>query len=391
MARDEHPLRRVNPSGKVRWVARWTDRAGNRHSGGTYALRGPCKKPMEDGDCCAQHRINHLYELDRRKKVGGKTVGQFAETWLYRFPRAERTAVNYEQRLRILLPIEVDGRKVRDWPLSEVRRSHIGAIVDVLLREQGRAAKGAKGILLVFSALFSDAITDDLVEFNPCLGYRVRGSDPRVQKRPRQKNILDWPELHAFAKAAGNYEPMVRVLSDCGLRLGELFPLERADLKLNEGPCDEPGCPMRIPHLHVRKKAWRQKVEDGTKNTRDDTLRERVVPLGDGVRALLAAIPPRIDTTLLFPDPHGNVWGDRRFYDLVWYPARERSGLETLTPHDMRHSWVSLLRYAGVDPRALALVAGHTESTATAIYTHVIPARAKESAEKMIAVLEAHS
>jgi hypothetical protein len=32
-------VRRVNPSGKLVWVARYTDRNGRRRSAGTYALK----------------------------------------------------------------------------------------------------------------------------------------------------------------------------------------------------------------------------------------------------------------------------------------------------------------------------------------------------------------
>jgi integrase len=35
--------------------------------------------------------------------------------------------------------------------------------------------------------------------------------------------------MHRFAKAAGRYEAMVRVFTDCGLRLGEVLPLRGKD------------------------------------------------------------------------------------------------------------------------------------------------------------------
>ena len=41
-------------------------------------------------------------------------------------------------------------------------------------------------------------------------------------------------------------------------------------------------------------------------------------------------------------------------------------------PHDLRHSWVTHLRAAGIDPADLAAVAGHTVETATARYTHAL-------------------
>jgi site-specific recombinase XerD len=53
----------------------------------------------------------------------------------------------------------------------------------------------------------------------------------------------------------------------------------------------------------------------------------------------------------------------------VWEPAQLASGLAVL-PHDCRHSYVSNLRAAGVDPADLAAVTGHDVETATRVYTH---------------------
>jgi integrase len=55
------------------------------------------------------------------------------------------------------------------------------------------------------------------------------GAFPRARKKRRAIRVLTFEELHRFAKAAVQYEPMVRVFSDCGLRLGEVLPLRRED------------------------------------------------------------------------------------------------------------------------------------------------------------------
>jgi integrase len=53
------------------------------------------------------------------------------------------------------------------------------------------------------------------------------------------------------------------------------------------------------------------------------------------------------------------------------HPARERAELDC-TPHDFRHSWVTHLRAAGIDPADLADVGGHSLETATSHYTHAL-------------------
>lgn len=348
MRRDERPLRRVNPGGAVRFVARYTSSDGKRRVAGTFEKKGPCKAPARG--CCAQHAIWAAYEVEMLGEAKRPdTVGSYFEGWLRAHPRPARTEAGYAGRIRAVLDVKLDGIPFRHWPLAKLRRKQIAGLVDVMLREHGRAASGTRAVVSVLSTMFEDAITDDVMDDNPALGVRISDKDPRVRK-PRRKRILaSWEEMHNFARAAGEYEAMVRVLSDCGLRLGEMLALER--------------CHDCRDTLLVENNAWHGRPSEGTKQ--GDS---RTVPIPPGLRAVLDAYATPLRGPL-FPAPNGRVWHERSFYRVVWYPAQERSGL-MLHPHDMRHSWVSHLRAAGADPADLALAAGQTVATATSIYTH---------------------
>jgi integrase len=347
MKRHERPLPRTNPSGRKVWVARYTDRHGKRRSAGTFDLRRD-----------AQEAIWRAYERDGAGPGDrARTLGEYAERWTIQHPRSERTNENHISRLRAVLDVPVSGTPLRDWPMHEVERWHGTVLVDVMLRKQGRAASGARAVLSTLSAMYEDAVGDGVAKVNPFLGLRVRAADPRVQKPPRPVTIASWEDMHRFAAACGVYEPMVRVLSDCGLRLGELLPLERGD--------------WHGDSLEVRRTAWKGRVMQGTKTDHGQADAGRVVPVPPGLRDLLSAMPKRIDTRLLFPGRKGGVWHERRFYEHVWYPAQKATGL-LIRPHDMRHSYVSLMRAARVDPADLAEATGHTVETATGKYTHSI-------------------
>jgi integrase len=221
-------------------------------------------------------------------------------------------------------------------------------LVDVMLAE-GRTASGTRNVLYVLSAMFIDAVRDEKAEFNPAQYATVRDSDPRVQTKSRKRVISTWDEMHAFARAAGQYEPMVRVLSDCGLRVGEMLALH----------CKH----VRDDVLLVEQNAWEGSTQAGTKSGE-----QREVPLPPELAVILKRVKfGRVG--LLFPTATGSMWHTSYFYRAVWYPAQRASGL-SLLPHDMRHSYVSLLRAAGVDPADLASSTGHTVQTATARYTH---------------------
>lgn len=364
--RHETPLRRVNPSGKIVWVARYTGRDGKRHVAKPDWNRG---KGTFDLKRDAQRAIDEAYDGEWAP-TGATTVGDYFAGWLREHPRSERTDVSYDQRVRYVLDVKLDGRPFRDWPIGGVERKHAVALLDHMLRVQGRAANGARGVLRVLSAMWED-IADDghRIPGNPFMGVKVRSSDRRIVKASRETPIWTWEQMHEFAAACGPYEPLVRVLSDCGPRIGEATALHRADVFM-VGACGDPRCRIDDgPHLHVRGSAWRRRVASGTKTDHGEPYAGRETPLAPGVAGLLEAMPKRIDTPLLFPNPDGLVWA-RDFYRDVWEPARKATGMRIATPQSFRHSYVSLMRAAGVDPADLAYWTGHTVMTATTHYTH---------------------
>lgn len=344
--RHETPLKRVNPSGKAVWVARYTDRLGKRKSTGTFELKRD-----------AQSAIDAAYEHQSTRPLRIDTLGGYASTWTARHPRSERTNTENTWRIGVVLGIEIDGVPLRHWPLSDIRRRHALQVQDTLLREHGRSAEGATGILRALSALTNDAIDDELADTNPWLRLGVRATDPRVTKARRVVRTFSWQDMHAFAAAAGPHEAMVRVLADGGLRLGELLALERRDL--SDGV------------LRVARTAHEGRILDGTKNDHGQANAGRDVPVPPALAAMLRSLAPRIDTPLLFPTPSGRVWRERNFRRDVWQPARKRTGMD-IRPHEMRHSYVSLMRAAGVDPADLAEITGHSVETLHGHYTHAL-------------------
>jgi integrase len=368
--RRETPLKRTNPSGKTVYVARWTNRKGERKYGwppeikGTHTLRRDAQKAI---DAC--------YELEDKGAARPDTVGAYAAAWTREHPKARVTDKTNNSRLRAVLDVKLEGVALGDWTFDRLRRRHANLLVDVMLREQGRARSGALNILGTLSAMTEDAINDEVAVANPFRGVRIRANDPRIQKASKPVRVFDWPTMHAFARACAHgtkggrelaawravyAEPMVRVLSDCGLRAGELLGLERADLDVKAGT------------LSVTRTVSLGEIEEGTKTDHGQLDAGRVVPvppelLGMLKRMMMAA--PARSTPLLFPTPRGCLWNYSTWWRDVWVPGAVVAGSD-IRPHEMRHSYVSLMRAAGVDAADLADVAGHTVETATARYTH---------------------
>jgi integrase len=340
--RREAPIKRRNPSGQIVWVARYTGRDGKyriakpswNRGKGTFKRKGEAQKAIDDA-----------YGLSDRPD----TLGDYSATWTERHPRSERTNATNDHRISRVADVEIEGIPLKDWPLRELRRRHTLALVDHMLRTEGRATTGAVGILRVLSAMAEDAITDEVCDLNPFKGIRIRANDPRAKKKPRPIRVFTFEEMHRFAKAAGRYEAMVRVFTDCGLRLGEVLPLRREDF---DGES-----------LQVRRTAHEGQILEGTKTDHGEPDAGRVVPVQINLNGP--------DCQLLFPTPRGRLWRERTFYRDLWKPTQEASGLD-IRPHKCRHSYVTHLRAAGVNDADLAEIAGHRVETMLARYTHAV-------------------
>jgi integrase len=364
MSPRETPRKRTNPSGTEVWVARYTDSTGKRRYAGTFRLKRE-----------AQAAIDKAYA----KPVSRNTVGRYFEDWTDRYPRSERTDRTNRSRINAVLEVEIDGRKLRDWPWPALKRKHALELVDHMLRQQGRAVGGAQNHLRTLSAMAEDAITDELLDVNPFKGVRVRSNDRRAVKKPREPRVWTFEQMHTFAKACGRAEPMVRMLSDCGLRVGEMLALQR-DLQ-----------DLRVGIFTVAGSAWNGELVQSSETKRHD----RQGPIPPSTLAILQAVPPRIDSPWLFPTwgservgkkgfdlPGGLLWRYDNWMRKVWRPACVSVGFKP-TPQEFRASFNSLMLAAGVDRADLADMLGHSENVNAERYTRAL----RRSGEQIKAVI----
>ena len=350
--RRESPSRRTYPSGREAWEARVRDDRGKKVNLGTRKLKRD-----------AQRLIDDWYEAGRPRDR--TTVGAFAADWTERFPRTERTDRTNNSRLRAVLDVRISERRLADWPFSELKRKHVLELVDHMLRVQGRAVGGVQGHLRTLSAMTEDAYTDEVTDQNPFKGVRVRANDRRAQKPARENRLWSWEEMHRFAASGGQHEPMIRMLADCGMRVGELLGLQRELQDLKNGT------------FTVKGSAWNGQLVESSREKRHD----RQGPIPPTCLALLRAMPVRIDSPWLFPTPGsrrvgkkgfdrpgGQLWRYDNWRKQVWLPTCEAAGLDP-TPQEFRASYNSLLLAADVDRADLSDVLGHSEDVNAARYT----------------------
>lgn len=89
------------------------------------------------------------------------------------------------------------------------------------------------------------------------------------------------------------------------------------------------------------------------------------------------------DFDLVFAQPNGRPLDKHSDYE-AWTRLLADAGVRHIRLHDGRHTAATLLLTAGVHPRVVMELLGHSQMrTTTDIYSHVMPAMAQEAADRM--------
>lgn len=152
---------------------------------------------------------------------------------------------------------------------------------------------------------------------------------------------------------------LLEVLYAAGLRVSEAVNLKISDLNLDAG----------ILNAHGK----------GSK--------ERRVPLGrSAVDWLLKYLAVRgrhnnLTNGLVFVSKLGKSLTRSDAYNLVKICA-EKTGLENVSPHTLRHSFATHLLQHGADSRSVQAMLGHADISTTQIYTHITDNHLKATYEQ---------
>jgi integrase len=152
------------------------------------------------------------------------------------------------------------------------------------------------------------------------------------------------------------YGPLVVFAAETGLRTNEWIALERRDID------------RRVGVVVVCRR-----VTDGELYPMPKNHKRRRVPLTARAVAALDALPPRLDTQLVFPAPDGGYIDLSNWRAREWYPALEAAGIARRGPYALRHTFASEALAAGISIFQLARVMGASVAMIDHHYGHLVP------------------
>jgi integrase len=196
------------------------------------------------------------------------------------------------------------------------------------------------------SKVLRGAVDAGLLAQTPCRRIEL----PRIEHE--EMRFLAPAEIAQLADAIdARYRALVLVASYCGLRIGELAGLRRAQVDLEAHTIRVIENAVEV-HGHLVRGAPKTKAG------------RRTVPVAPTIATVLenhmGTYTPPEPQAPVFAGAGGGILRAAAWRSRFWTPATRAAGLAPLRVHDMRHTAVALWIAAGANPKQLAAWAGHT-------------------------------
>lgn len=321
----------------------------------------------------AAEEFNRLKEQIKKNlnvKDGKQTLAEFFPTWQDAIKRDVDVSTyrDYEKRYALYIAGPLGHYRLCDLN-AKIIRKWLGATRD------NYAFSSAKQARAILERILDLAVEDKLIEENPASLVKppkaARLPDVRDDEEgQRAMSVEQVDRLLAEAKRTDKLESLVTsraVRGDglymlytlalrTGLRRGELLGLRWKDIDFV----------ARV--LRVRQQVRRKDTGYEISATLKTPKARRTVPLTDTLISMLRAYKLKLGARghmFVFPDKDGEARDPqsitRNFARLV-----KRINLGAFHFHDCRHTFITMMRTAGVDLEVLGSLAGHEHTDTTA-------------------------
>ncbi len=264
------------------------------------------------------------------------TFADFVENQFLPFSKATKITHDADLRLMKIFTGFFAGKllsEIRKNDIEEIRRKRMATVT-----QHGGQRKPAtiNREINVLSKVFSYAVENELLAFNPCRtvkALRMNNERTRYLTEDEQRRLLD------VLKDCPLTKNIVFFAINTGMRRGEIFNLKWFDVDLG------------------RKAVLVRQSKNG---------KPRTIPMNDEVYAMVHSLPKV--SAYVFPSPktNGRLNNTKRSFE----GAIKQAGIENFTFHDLRHTFATRLADKGVPLSVLAELLGHSDIRMTKRYAH---------------------
>lgn len=221
--------------------------------------------------------------------------------------------------------------------------------------------------LQVLNMIFKYAINEDLCETNPCEYADVpKGHKSKKRRAPTEEEIKRINSSMDIMYHDFNVGFLAVFFYYTGLRKGEALALQYRDIDREEARIN---ITKSVFYVNNTPRLKKPKTEAG--------IRKVIIP-----DYLLKILPKGKPTEYVFGESPTELMR-AHFFEKAWQRWQKESGL-TLTAHQLRHGYATLLHDADIDAKDMQDQLGHADiSTTQNTYTEVSPRRRAATAKKL--------
>lgn len=301
--------------------------------------------------------------LSYKEKVENNLLFEsVAEQWAEEhFPKMQNNTL---KQYRPCLAAAIEFFK--GFKINEIKATHIKRYMKEL-ESKGLAQKTIKNRMLVVSLVFKYAQIDEsfehVIEHNPCTDISVSRNLPKTKRLPATKE----DEKKICNNTDSLFGTLAYLYLTTGCRRGEAVALTPSDVDTKEKT------------ISITKTVEWIGSKPQIKNCPKTDAGLRKVPVTD---KLIFLLRPYMKQKYLFQNNKGELIDNSQF-TRQWNKYKELAGIDC-TPHQLRHSYATILFDAGVDVKTAQAWIGHSDiNTTLAIYTHLSEQKQKEAKEKL--------
>ena len=364
--------------------------AGKPHFVYSWRLEPTDPLPVGKKPCLSLREMEKQlgYDLDNRLDPLGKniTVMELVERYLKtKVGMRPNTLANYKFVVNILKKEPFANQKIMNVKTSDAKLFLIK-----MQQEDGKRHSTIKTVRGVLRPAFQMAVDDDVLMKNPfqfeLAGVVVNDAVTRqaITKDQMRKFLRFVHDDILYCK----YYEVVYILFHTGMRISEFCGLTLKDIDLKNKT-------VNIDH-QLQRTSKREYVIEPTKTNAGT----RVIPITDEVAEMFRSIiedRPQYKTEkivagysgFLFLDKDGMplvaMHWEHRFNSMVGrYNEIYKVQMPNITPHVCRHTYCSNQAKAGMNPKTLQYLMGHSDIAVTLnVYTHVGLEDAENELRKM--------
>ena len=246
-----------------------------------------------------------------------------------------------------------------DYPVKSIKSMHVQNMLNSMM-DKGLTSTVEK-TLKYTKSIFEFGVENDYCYKNVAKSCLIKKYESKERK------ILSEKEIETLENSDNKYKDFFQFMLYTGLRRGEIAGLRWSDIDL------------KSKEIHVNNSMSFVTNKGCLKSTKTGKVRN--IPILDKTAEILKSRKHKTNSIYVFSKQDGSNLSETAIKRM--YESFSRDTGLTFGLHELRHTFCTILYYAGVSPLQASKIMGHSLNVMQGIYTHLDKNRSKEEIEKL--------